>query len=162
MRFEINRLHTRVLQVRGRYLMQSPRRWGGLVGKGGGTLGAGREAACATRSMVIAEPPTACERNLRLANEVGTAEDEVRSCCIFCGSIGGSLLSPPPDDTGRPKDRLIDTVGEGLEVRHNFRCRAPTCIIISQLAMKCVRFRLAALGPAPAEEFQGRCGSTCR
>ncbi|CAN0180433.1 unnamed protein product, partial [Ectocarpus sp. 8 AP-2014] len=76
--------------VRGEYLMQAPKDWGGLRGASEEDV-AQPSWSCEPRSMALSDPPPACQRNLRLLSggvQVGDGGEPVialvkRGVCTF-------------------------------------------------------------------------------
>lgn len=66
------------MKVRGEYLLQAPKDWGGVsvIAKDA----APEEQSCEPRSMVLADPPPACQRDLRLDPEDKVSVDESDWC----------------------------------------------------------------------------------
>lgn len=60
-----------LFEVRGVYLIQAPKDWGGLGGGGGGgNSTAESNWPCEPQLMAVADPPIACQLKLSLSREV--------------------------------------------------------------------------------------------
>ncbi|CAM9984630.1 unnamed protein product [Ectocarpus sp. 4 AP-2014] len=100
--------------VRGEYLMQAPKDWGGLRGASEEDV-AQPSWSCEPRSMALSEPPPACQRNLRLLSggvQVGDGGKPVialvkRGVCTFvekAKNVQVAVLNAAADTAAPPQD----------------------------------------------------------
>ncbi|CBN80188.1 conserved unknown protein [Ectocarpus siliculosus] len=105
---------TAALKVRGEYLMQAPKDWGGLRGASEEDV-AQPSWSCEPRSMALSDPPPACQRNLRLLSggvQVGDGREPVialvkRGVCTFvekAKNVQVAVLNAVADTAAPPQD----------------------------------------------------------
>ncbi|CAM9617735.1 unnamed protein product [Ectocarpus sp. 12 AP-2014] len=100
--------------VRGEYLMQAPKDWGGL--RGASEEGVAQPSwSCEPRSMALSDPPPACQRDLRLLSggvQVGDGRKPVialvkRGVCTFvekAKNVQVAVLNAAADTAAPPQD----------------------------------------------------------
>lgn len=81
---QLPQLPARHSQVRGEYLMQAPKAWGGLRTTNNNTDNddgaVPQQWSCDPRPMALVDPPPACQRNLRLLTRGTEDVSRARAC----------------------------------------------------------------------------------